>query len=82
MASRMIRVSEKAHNTLKELAKSSGETLQATLDRLLEKQRREEFLRKANDAFAALRADPAAWAEELRERELWENTLADGLKDE
>jgi len=30
-------------------------------------------------AFKALKADPVAWAEELEERRLSENTLMDGL---
>jgi hypothetical protein len=29
--------------------------------------------------YAALRADTEAWAEELKERKLWEATLMDGL---
>ena len=30
-------------------------------------------------AFSRLRADPVAWAEELKERALWESTPMDGL---
>ena len=43
---------------------------------------REAFLIKCNEGFAALRADPIAWAEELEELEFWDTTLEDGLSDE
>ena len=39
----------------------------------------ERFLDAANSAFGKLRADPNGWREEIRERSLWERTLADGL---
>ncbi len=44
--------------------------------------RRELLLEEANVAYAALRADPEAWREELDELATWEATLADGLDDE
>lgn len=56
--------------------------MRATLDEPLERYRRENFLRAANADFSALRCDPKAWKDELRERELWENTLGDGLAKE
>jgi len=42
----------------------------------------EAFLVGLADDFAALRADPIAWAEELAEREAWDMTLSDGISDE
>jgi hypothetical protein len=42
--------------------------------------RREEFLRDANADFAALRRNSKAWAEELAERQIWEQTLGDGIE--
>ena len=53
--------------------------MQAVLDKAIERYRRERFLQSANADFAALKTHPNAWREELRERELWEPTLADGL---
>jgi hypothetical protein len=44
--------------------------------------RRWWFLRRADQAYARLRADPEAWAEELEERRLLESTLMDGLEDD
>ena len=53
--------------------------MQAVLDNAIERYRRERFLHAANADFAALKKNPKAWKEELRERGLWEQTLADGL---
>lgn len=41
--------------------------------------RRRRILAQGNLAYAAVRAEPAAWAEELEERAAWESTVADGL---
>lgn len=41
-----------------------------------------DLLGETNRAYAALKADPAAWKEERRERARWEGTLADGLEPE
>lgn len=40
------------------------------------------FLAGLADDFAALRADPVAWAEELAEREAWDVAFSDGIGDE
>lgn len=56
--------------------------MQAVLDEAIEKYRRDKFLDAANEAFAALRADPVAWKAEEEERALWDRTLSDGLEDE
>jgi hypothetical protein len=46
-----------------------------------EEAERARFFQAYNAGYAELRADPDAWAEELRERALWDVTLADGLRD-
>jgi hypothetical protein len=40
------------------------------------------LLIETNQAYAALRADEAAWRAELVERQAWEVTVADGLEGE
>lgn len=42
-----------------------------TLDAALEALRREQFYRSMATAEAALRSDPAAWADYLSERDAW-----------
>jgi predicted transcriptional regulator len=79
MASATVRISEKSHSTLRELAAESGESMQAVLDRAIEEHRRRLFIEAANAEYAAFRADPEAWAEYQKELALWEGTLMDGL---
>jgi hypothetical protein len=59
-----------------------GRTMQDVLAEAVEAYRRQRFLEGANAEYAALRADPTAWAEEQAERAAWDATLADGLEGE
>ena len=54
--------------------------MQTVLDRAVEVYRRQSFLDALNEDFTALRAKPDEWEEEMEERKLWEQTLADGLE--
>jgi hypothetical protein len=78
----IVRISPGALDLLRRLAEEEQQSMQAVLDKALERYRRETFLRAANADFAALKNDPKAWKKELRERELWDQTLADGLAKE
>jgi predicted DNA-binding protein len=81
MASTTVRISREARESLRKLSEQTGRKLQDLLDEAVERYRRELFLQEANAAFAALRADKEAWAEEEEERAVWEGTLADGLEE-
>ena len=61
-----------------QLAETSVETVQTVLDKAIENYRRYVFLTRANQAFVALRRNGELWQEELAERELWDQTMADG----
>jgi hypothetical protein len=74
-----ISLSKTAHETLIKLAETSGETVQTVLDKAIENYRRYVFLIQANQAFAALRENDALWQEEQAERDLWDQTMADGV---
>jgi len=74
-----VRISPHAHALLRQIAEEEQQSMQSVLDRVLERYRREKFLRAANADFAALRNDPSVWKDELRERDLWEQTSSDGL---
>jgi hypothetical protein len=74
-----VRISPRAYALLRQIAKEEQQSMQAVLDGALERYRRERFLRAANADFEALRRDSRAWKKELQEREIWEQTLADGL---
>jgi predicted transcriptional regulator len=81
MASRSVRVSQRTHELLLELAAATGEPLQKVLERAVETYRREQLFAELDAAYARLKADPVAWEEELAERAELEGTLADGLDD-
>lgn len=75
-----VRVAKQTHQQLVNLARENGLPMQTILDRAVEAYRRHSFLEALNADFAALRSKPNEWAEELEERKLWEETLADGLE--
>lgn len=79
MASATVRISEEAREALREISAESGESMQAILDRAIEAYRRKRFFEQLNADYAALRANPEAWAEYQKELALWDATLMDGL---
>jgi hypothetical protein len=82
MPSDTVRIKPESHAKLKELARRSGESMPETLDRAIDALYRQRFLEEVNSGYAALRADPKAWAAELAERQLLAGSLADGLEDD
>ena len=81
MSTTTVRLSKETHQGLRQIALTEGKSIQTVLEGLVSDYRRRRMLEEGNSAYAALRRDPQAWAEEMEERSLWENTLADGLKD-
>lgn len=79
---KMLRIDRRTDSVLSKLAKQTGKAKKDLVARAVELMRREQLLDAMNAGFAALKADPAAWAEELEERRLWESAVADGVKDE
>ena len=82
MPSANVRISIRAREVLRRVAREERQPMQTILDQAVEHYRREKFLRDANADYATLRTNSPAWAEELAERELWDVTLLDGLPDE
>ena len=80
MPSATVRISPTSQEILRELSSRSGQTMQAVLEEAIELYRRERFLAKANEAYAALRRDPKRWRAELVERAAWDATQGDGLE--
>jgi hypothetical protein len=79
MSALTVRISEASHQVLKEIAEQTGQTMMDVLQKALESYRRKLFFEQLNAGYAELQADPAAWAEHLAERKLWDSTLMDGL---
>jgi hypothetical protein len=74
-----VAISESAHQILVRLATQTGDTPTAVLDKALDAYRRKVFIERVNAGYAALRDDPAAWAEVERERRSMDGCLMDGL---
>jgi len=72
-----VRISKGTKDTLRDLAVTSGESMQTIIDRAIEGYRRQSFIEQANKAYSALRENPEAWETDLKERLEWEATLAD-----
>jgi len=82
MATPSVRISEQSHRILRELAEQTGQTMADVLEKALDAYRRKLFFEQFNAGYAALRAEPEAWAELESERKLWDATLMDGLDPE
>lgn len=82
MQTQTMTINENTHQLLLRLAELEKTSADVVLDRALETYQRELFWKQTNEAYAALKADPEAWAEENAERALWEQTLADGVEPE
>jgi hypothetical protein len=67
---------------LRLLATETGKTMAQIVEEAIESYRRSRFWAEYNAAYAALRADPAAWEDYQREIKAWDATLADGLEPE
>jgi hypothetical protein len=79
MSTPTVPISDASHRLLRELAEQTGQTMTDVLDKALDVYRRKVFFEQLNAGYAALRADPEAWAELEAERKLWDTTLMDGL---
>jgi hypothetical protein len=79
MSTTTIRISKETLDVLRSLAAREGTPMQEVLEKAIEAYRRKRLIEIGNLAYAALKDDPKAWEQELAERKLWENTLADGL---
>ena len=79
MSGPTVRISQASYQILKELAEQTGQSMMDVLDKALDAYRRKVFFEQLNAAYAALRADPVAWAEVEEERRSMDGCLMDGL---
>jgi predicted transcriptional regulator len=79
MTTPTIPVSADVAQTLHELARQTGKSAPDILGEALRDYRRKVFLEAVNAGYAALRADPKAWAEVEAERRSMAGSLMDGL---
>jgi hypothetical protein len=79
MSTPTLPVSDATLQVLRELTEQTGLSALEILDKALDDYRRKVFFQGLAVDYAALKADPEAWADELAERKLWDATLMDGL---
>ena len=79
MADASVTISEDTLDRLRDLAQRKGLSLEQALELAVKDQHDRAFWDAVDAGYAALRADPAAWAEVESERKVWEGTLLDGL---
>lgn len=77
-----VSISERSHDIIRRISETEGLAVSEVLDDAVESYRRQKLLSKTNQAFQKLKEDKAAWSDELAERELWEQTLTDGVESE
>jgi hypothetical protein len=77
-----VRIDRRTSSVLTRLSEETGMDKRKLVATAVERMRRERLLDGLNAGLAALKADPAAWAEETGDRELWDSTLSDGTEDE
>jgi hypothetical protein len=76
-----IRVNKPTIDMVRELAAKSETTMTAIVEAAVREYRANQFWKEVEAGYAALRADPEAWAEYQEEIRAWDCTLADGLED-
>lgn len=77
-----IRVDDKAHATLLELAQEEHRPIRQVVEDAIEHYRREKFWKGVHEDYERLRADPVAWKEYQDEIRLLEGGSMDGLENE
>ncbi len=82
MDSVTIRVSRSTHATLRRLSEQLDVPMTEILDEAIGAYHRQRFFADLNAGYAALKGQPAAWADQEGERAAWETTLGDGLEDD
>ncbi|MFP3905351.1 MAG: hypothetical protein ACLFWB_13990, partial [Armatimonadota bacterium] len=77
-----IRIDRDTHRQIKDLAAERGCSILQVVRELVKRERQERMLQETNEAYAALREDEHAWAQEQQERAAWDATLGDGLDEQ
>jgi hypothetical protein len=74
-----IRVSRSAHEALRELSSLTNRPMIEVVDEAVSDLRKKRFWEAYQASYAALRADPDAWADYGQEVAAWDSAGADGL---
>jgi hypothetical protein len=78
----VVRVDNETYVALKQRAEERHISVGQVIADLLDAEKERQFWADVDASYAAMRADPEAWAEELALRRELDGTLMDGLDDE
>lgn len=79
-ASTTVRVTPETRARLARLSRARGLSTPELIGKLALSAEEDALLEQMNDHYAKLRGDPEAWSEHMREREVWDAALLDGLE--
>jgi hypothetical protein len=82
VASTTIRISRRARDEARELARVTGKPISQAVEEAIRAERRRVFWASFRQAATSAAANPLGAAEEAADRELFEATLADALEAE
>lgn len=82
MATTTIDISATSRELLCELAQKTGQSQAEVLAKALDAYRRQVFFDKLNVGYAALKADPQAWAEFQAEQKAWDDAPLNPIADD
>lgn len=82
MSTTTIRIDQRTHTVLAELAEKQHTTIMAVLARAVRDLENRLWWQEVHASYAQLKADPVAWQDYQDECKVWEATLMDGLEDE
>ena len=75
----VVRVTDRTHRALRELAQQTGASTPAIIERAIDRYQQDQLIELANAQWAALLADPVARAELKAEDAFWDRLAGDGL---
>lgn len=75
-----VRIDPVSHASLLEIARAKHLPISEVLAQAVKAYRTAQMFLAADASYAALQADPDAWAEEVAERAQWDAAIADGLE--
>lgn len=80
MSTATVRIDKRTHQLLQEIKNFSGESMQTIISKALENYKEVQFWEEVNEAYSKLRANKKDWAEEKKERKMWERANLDGIQ--
>jgi len=76
-----IRIDAKTYENLKKLSEQLEQPMQKIVHEALIEYKRKILLSQTAEAFLNLKKNNKLWEDEIKERELWDNTLLDGVEE-